>query len=149
MSITDFHIIREKLNEYNVKATQQRIVIYASLISSKEHPTTDSIFEKIKENNPSISLATVYKTLETFVEKGLVKKVMTDDGYMRYDGMTEPHHHIYCTDTHEIVDYDDDELLVLIKSYLAKKDIKNLSIENICVQINGKKIDQNKPISIK
>lgn len=124
-------------------------MIYAALISSKEHPTTESVFEKIKESNPSISLATVYKTLETFVEKGLIKKVMTDDGYMRYDGMTEPHHHIYCTDTHEIVDYDDDELLVLIKSYLAKKEIKNLSIESICVQVNGKKIDKNKSISIK
>ena len=149
MSIINFHIIREKLNEHDVKATQQRIVIYAALIYSKEHPTTESVFEKIKESNPSISLATVYKTLETFVEKGLIKKVMTDDGYMRYDGMTEPHHHIYCTDTHEIVDYDDDELLVLIKSYLAKKEIKNLSIESICVQVNGKKIDKNKSISIK
>ncbi len=144
-----YHQIKETLNAHHIKATQQRIVIYDALISSTSHPTTETIFEEIKEQNPSISLGTVYKTLETFAEKNLVKKVMTDDGYMRYDGMLTPHHHIYCKDTQEIVDYDDSELLSLIKNYLQKKNIKNLSIEDICVQINGTKIDKDKPIHIK
>ena len=69
----------------------------------------------------NISLGTVYKTLETFVENQLAKKVMTDDGYMRYDGMTATHHHIYCTNTQEIMDYEDAELLTLIKNYFAQK----------------------------
>ncbi|MCP4521133.1 MAG: transcriptional repressor [Cytophagales bacterium] len=141
--------IKDSLNAYGIKATQQRIVIYKALVASRQHPSTEIVYEGIKEENPSISLGTVYKTLETFVSKGIAKKVMTDDGYMRYDGMLDSHHHIYCTDTQEILDYDDDELLLLIKDYLEKKNIENLSIQDICVQISGTKIEKGKPINIK
>jgi len=49
-----------------LKITHQRIVVYQALILSKNHPTAEQIYDFIKSKNPSITLATVYKTLETF-----------------------------------------------------------------------------------
>ena len=78
--------------------------------------------KKVKAGNPSLSLATVYSTLETFTGKGLVNKVPVKDGVMRYDAHTDAHHHIYCTNTKEIIDFEDDELNELIKEFLKKKE---------------------------
>ncbi len=140
--------IQHRIKESGLKVTQQRLVIYTALLGTKSHPTTESIYEDVKQNNPSISLGTVYKTLETFVEFGLAKKVMTEDGIMRYDGYVHSHHHIYCTNTKEIIDYEDENLMLLIKNYLEEKKINNLKIDQISVQINGQKLSLSENVVI-
>jgi Fur family transcriptional regulator, peroxide stress response regulator len=72
-----YKALKAKLLEFNLKATQQRIVIYEALLRIKNHPAAETIYEEIKLNNPSISLGTVYKTLDTFVSVGLAVKVMS------------------------------------------------------------------------
>ena len=140
--------IKDKIKASGLKVTQQRLVIYETLLSMKTHPTSEMLFEQVRTQNPTISLATIYKTLETFVDYNLAKKVMTEDGIMRYDGSTHPHHHIYCTNTSEILDYEDEDLMAVIKDYLEKKNINNLKIDQICVHINGEKISKNDQITI-
>jgi Fur family peroxide stress response transcriptional regulator len=112
------------------------------------HPTAEQVHERIKTNHPTISLATVYKTLETLVEYRLVNKVATVEGTYRYDGKTEEHHHIVVEDTNEIIDFDDQQLKVYLKSHLADKTIENFEITNISVQIRGRKIDTTKTVTI-
>ena len=80
---------------------------------------------------------TVYKTLDTFVEKGLIKKVKTDRDIMRYDAMTDPHHHLYCASSDRIEDFLDTELLRMIEQYFEKHEIPNFKIEDIKLQIIG------------
>jgi Fur family peroxide stress response transcriptional regulator len=141
--------LKSKLVEFKLKATQQRIVIYEALLSIKNHPAAETIYEEIKINNPSISLATVYKTLDTFVSVGLAVKVMSEEGFMRYDANMGYHNHIYCTNTKEILDYDDEELNILIEEFFKKKNIQNLKIKDIRLQINGEKLDLEKEVTIK
>ena len=81
------------LTESGLKVTQQRLVIFQSLIKSKDHPTAELIYENIKKINPSISLGTIYKTLEVFVDKALIKRVNTSEGNMRYDARMDNHNH--------------------------------------------------------
>ena len=100
--------VRERLIGVKLKATHQRIVILEAIIDCMTHPTADLIYEKLKPGNPSISLATVYKTLETFVQAGLISKVSTTEGMMRYDANLSNHGHIYCHNTDEIIDYYDE-----------------------------------------
>ena len=140
--------LKELLNEHGLKSTHQRLVIYKCLMDTDAHPTADEIYNSIKEGYPTISLATVYKTLESLATAGLANKVMSNDGYMRYDGNTELHNHIYITNTHEIVDYEDSELSELLQSYFDKKNISNLKISNVKVQINAEKINPKNKISI-
>ncbi|MEK6475987.1 Fur family transcriptional regulator [Catalinimonas sp. 4WD22] len=141
--------IREILSGAGLKATQQRMVVYQALLKTmNQHPTAERIFEVVRPQNPSISLGTVYKTLDTFVSNGLAGKVASDAGFMRYDINMEQHSHIYCSNTQEIIDYHDDELDQLIQRYFEKKNIRNLKIKNIHVQINGLKEDPAQEIEI-
>ena len=146
--MNQFTEVRDKLSEVGLKATQQRMVILNSIMQSKKHPSAENIFEEVRMNNPSLSLATIYSTLETLVEKGLVKKVLVKDGVMRYDSHTGSHNHIYCTNTSEIIDFEDEELNKLIRKFLASKNIENLDIKDISLHIEGEKIDKRKHIKI-
>lgn len=139
--------LKEALSRAGLKATQQRLVIYQCLMSSC-HPTAEDIFEQVRPDNPSISLGTVYKTLETLVESKLVEKVPVSEGKMRYDARMDAHNHIYCTNTGEIIDFQDSELEKLIRDYLAAKNIKNLVIQNFNLQIRGSKNNPGQDILI-
>jgi Fur family peroxide stress response transcriptional regulator len=132
--------IRNKFAEKGLKITPQRVVILEAVYKLNNHPTADNIIEYIRESNPNIATGTVYKVLETLVENGLIKKVTTDKGIMRYDGIVEKHHHIYYQDSDRIEDYFDDELNELLKNYFENKKIPDFKIEDIKLQISGKHI---------
>ena len=132
-----FDKIRNLLKEKSLKITPQRIAVLEAVIELGNHPTADNITESIKTNHPNIAVGTVYKTLETFVENGIVKKVKTDRDIMRYDAILEKHHHLYCVESDRIEDYYDDELNQLIEKYFKKKKIKNFNIKDIKLQIIG------------
>ena len=125
------------LKSSNLKVTPQRIAVLEALNSLKDHPTADKIKEYVVQNHPNIAIGTIYKTLETFVEKGLVKKVKTEKDVMRYDAILEKHHHLYCEDTEHIEDFFDDELNAMLEKYFKKKKIPNFKIKDIKLQIIG------------
>ena len=140
--------VKNKLIKFGLKATQQRIVIYEALLKLQNHPTAENIYDYIKPKNPSISLATVYKTLDAFVSLNLASRVLSEVGTARYDGHTGNHNHIYCENTEEILDYEDEQLQTLIQNYFKMKKIKNFKINDIRLQINGEKINIKENISI-
>ena len=132
------HSAQEKLKEKGLKITPQRIAIYEAVVNLRNHPTAENIIDFIKINHPYISVGTVYKVLNTFVENKLLRKVKSEKDIMRYDAIMEHHHHLYCMDTDKIEDYDDKQLDDLIVDYFKKKKIKNFKIEDIRLQITGK-----------
>jgi Fur family peroxide stress response transcriptional regulator len=144
-----FEEARERLMKRQLKATPQRVVIYEALVNMNNHPTAEMIYEHIHSNNPSISLATVYKTLDTFVEAKLADKVLSDHGVSRYDGYTEAHNHLYCTNTDELIDYEDEELIKMLESYFEKKNITNFKIQDIRLQVLGEKINVSQQVELK
>ncbi|MBL6447233.1 transcriptional repressor [Fulvivirga sp. 29W222] len=148
LSLSYSHI-KDKISESGLKVTHQRIVILNTVLQMDNHPTVEHIYESIKDANPSISLGTVYKTVEAFVNNGLLSKVSTNEGQMRYDPKLDNHGHIYCSNTSEIIDYFDDELNDMILSFFKNKRVSNLKIKNITLQINGDKIDPEKDVLIK
>ncbi len=136
------HEIKARLTRFNLKATYQRIVIYEALMLLG-HPTAEQIFDYIREQYPSISLATVYKTLETFEKSELAIKVQTSGEKHRYDANMNSHNHLYCKKTGKIIDYKDDELEQMIFEYLEKKmPGRNFQVSNIHLQITGELNDQ-------
>ena len=62
--------IRIELQNHNLKVTPQRTAVLEALNNLKDHPTADNIKEYVVRNHPNIAVGTIYKTLETFVEKG-------------------------------------------------------------------------------
>ena len=136
--------IRDKLITEGLKVTPQRIAVLNAVVALDNHPTADNIIQFIKENHPNIAIGTVYNILDTFVEKGMVKKVKTDRDIMRYDAIIENHHHLYCFESDRIEDYFDEDLNKVIKSYFKGKCIPNFEIEDIKLQIIGKFSDRKK-----
>ncbi len=122
----------------NLKVTPQRTALLEALLNLHNHPTAEDIIEYLRLNYPNISVGTVYKNLEKFVEKGIIKRVKTGDEILRYDAIEEMHHHLYCTDCDRIEDFYDEELNNLLKEYFSEKNIPNFNIKDIRVQIIGK-----------
>ncbi len=100
----------QKSKELGLKVTPQRIAIYKELAQTNNHPSTESIYKKIKDYYPTISLTTVYRTLETFEKYGLVSVVNVLSNAARYDANLDPHHHIVCIKCKKIEDVHDDLL---------------------------------------
>jgi len=129
--------IRNKFAEKGLKITPQRVVILEAIYKLNNHPTADNIIEYIRESHPNIATGTVYKVLDTLVENGLIKKVTTDKDVMRYDGIIENHHHLYCSECDLIEDYKDEELDKLLQNHFKNKKIDGFKIEDIILQIRG------------
>lgn len=135
--MTNFKDLKYRLIQNNLNVTPQRIGVLDALLNLN-HPSAEQVLEYIRRNHPGVAPGTVYHILELFFEKGLVKKVKTDKDIMRYDAIFEKHHHLYCSECDNIVDYFDEELNTLLFNYFKKKQVPNFIIEDIKLQIVGK-----------
>jgi Fur family peroxide stress response transcriptional regulator len=127
--------IKNKILSKGLKATVQRIYVYKALLESREHPTAEDVFKAVSSSLPTISLSTIYNTLETLYEHSLINKVQTENGIVRYDAYTETHHHIYTENGEIIGDYYDPELDKILNDYFSQKKINDLEIKEIKLQI--------------
>jgi Fur family transcriptional regulator, peroxide stress response regulator len=82
--------------EAGLKATHQRIEIYRTLAATDEHPDAESIYRRARKRIPSISFDTVYRTLRTLDEKGLIARVGLAMERQRFDANGRKHHHFVC-----------------------------------------------------
>lgn len=129
--------IKNKIIGGGLKFTHQRMVVYRAIHEAENHPTADHVFEQIKDLNPSISLGTVYKTLDSFVNAGIIQKFLDNNGVMRFDAILEAHSHLYCKKTKEIRDYRNEELESLLKGFFEKNHIKDFEVDEISIVIRG------------
>ena len=86
--------------------SRQRESIKEYLMSTKEHPTADVIYQHVREENPKISLGTVYRNLTLLVDLGEVRKISTGDGTDHFDADTSAHSHYFCRCCHRLMDVD-------------------------------------------
>ncbi len=94
----------KKFRDINLKLTPQRLAIFEYLDDNKSHPSAEDIYLEIRKKYPTISFATVYKTLEALKKQGLLLELTIDPERRRYDPGTEHHHHLICIDCKKIVD---------------------------------------------
>jgi Fur family transcriptional regulator, peroxide stress response regulator len=99
--------IVRKLQEHNHKLTPQRLAVAKILVQSQDHPNVEAIFEKLKKDFPTMSLATVYRNVMLFKSLGEVLEIGFPDGSNRYDGNKPyPHPHVVCVQCKRIIDPD-------------------------------------------
>lgn len=92
--------------EHNLAATHQRRIIFHAVTVAPGHYSPEQIYDAVLEEIPSISLATIYKNLKTFVEAGILREVSPHHGTLRVDPNLEPHHHLVCRKCKSITDID-------------------------------------------
>ncbi|HEX8906729.1 MAG TPA: transcriptional repressor [Longimicrobiaceae bacterium] len=89
-------LLRQALEAHGQRFTEQRAAVYRFLRGTYEHPTADEVFTSVRAEIADISLATVYKALETLVSCGLAVKLTYGDDSARYDARTDDHYHSRC-----------------------------------------------------
>ena len=123
-----FDSIIQKLRENGHKITPQRLAIVKILAKSDGHPSVEDIYEQIKQDFPTMSLATVYRNIVLIKSLGEVLELGFPDGSNRYDGKKPyPHPHVICIKCKKIVDPDLDSLDSMKKEVAAETNFKILN----------------------
>ena len=96
------------LKQSGLRLTPQRLAVCRALAGNTSHPTAQALFKQLRPNFPSLSLATVYNTLQTLADTNLIHELgEAGDGAIHYDADPSPHVNLVCTRCHRIEDFPD------------------------------------------
>jgi len=111
--IFETHPFRKLCADHGLALTHQRQVLYEVMQSMPGHPNPEEVYARVKERIPVISLATVYKNIHLFIEKGVLKEVSMHHGSLRVELNNHPHHHMVCSHCKAITDVEEKDLGML------------------------------------
>ena len=131
MSNLDIQEIIKTLRKNGYKVTAQRLSICKFILSRKDHPTAEQIFQGLRNEYPTISLGTIYKTLHLLKELGLVQELGFNEGSIRYDPDMELHINMVCSKCEKIYDYKNEKV----------KELWNHIISELGFKPKGQRID--------
>src|SRR5881275_2328463 len=101
---------RELCTGHGLAATHQRQVLYEVMQTMPGHPSPEEVFARVRKRVPAISLATVYKNIHLFVERGVLTQLSLHHGSLRVELNSEHHHHMVCSHCKGITDIDAKDL---------------------------------------
>jgi Fur family iron response transcriptional regulator len=101
---------RQILEQRGIRPTSQRLKVAEILLTSPRHLTAEQILATLRQSSGHVSKATVYNTLNLFVEQGLAREIHADPERCVYDSTMAPHHHFQNVDTGEMIDIRPEDL---------------------------------------
>lgn len=113
--------------------TPQRVAIYEALLESTDHPTPEILFSRVQPQMASLSLATIYKTLEALTRLHLVSELPATGQSRRFDANMEPHQHLVCTSCGLLTDHRDAKL----ERVEAPRDLNGFVPHSVHIHIHG------------
>ena len=119
---------RQILEEHGIQASAQRVAIAEYVFHTDAHPSADQIFSAVKSRFPVVSRATVYNTLNLFVEKGLLRQLTLAEGKVVFDPKTAPHHHFIDEESGRILDVEWDRVEVCNLEQLDELDVRDYQV---------------------
>ena len=123
--------------------SKQRNLILSALQEHKHHPTADQIYNIVKEKDPNISLATVYRNLNQLAENGIIQKVDHLDSQAHFDHTFGEHYHFICSECSCIIDIDCNIVSNLNQHLLDEENLliesTNISFHGLCPKCRNKK----------
>jgi len=132
----------DKCAEKGLKITPQRSLIYDELTKAKDHPTADAIYKRVRKILANISFDTVYRTLLSFTEVGIVNLVEGYGEQKRFEPNLDQHHHFRCMKCHTIYDFENDAYNdIAVPESVQKQGViisKRVVLEGICSKCKGK-----------
>lgn len=97
--------IADIFKQKGIKATPQRIAVYKFLVENRIHPDVETVYSSVVKEHPSFSKTTVYNSLQTLADCGLLIPVKIDNEKIRYDAQTSFHGHFKCECCGKIYDF--------------------------------------------
>ncbi|MFV0393275.1 MAG: Fur family transcriptional regulator [Coprobacillaceae bacterium] len=119
--------------------SKQRELIYNNLKSRRDHPTAEDIYASLKQENPALSLGTVYRNLNFLTEAKLVRKLQVGEQTIHFDADLQPHYHFICQKCNNIHDIDAHDIQSVISDEIRKHTSHivldtNITLSGICVE---------------
>ena len=109
-----------KCIDAGIRLTAQRTLIIETLLNSDDHPDADLVYRRAVEQDQSISLPTVYRTLNLLDDAGIVKKINMNDGKARFESAREDHDHLIDADNGHIHEFYNQELKQMLNQIAEK-----------------------------
>lgn len=113
----------ERMREWAVRVTPQRLAIAEVVLNSSDHPTVQQIYDRVKDHFPSMTLATIYSTLGVLQKSGLIQE-LPFQRMSRYEPNMEPHVNLVCIECENVIDADADselsEVVEKLRSRIAE-----------------------------
>ena len=133
----------EALRRKGYKATPQRIAICRIALKSKAHPSAQQVYDEVKKMYPTVSLATVYKTLEVLRDLDLVQEINFPKGQARFDPNMNSHINLICSKCGHITDLDDVTVEEITRKVAEAAEFKptgqRMDVYGICRKCSGTK----------
>ena len=126
--------IRTRLNQCGLKATPQRMRVYAAMCRLG-HASADALYHFLGGARGTMSLATVYNVLESLTDAGLLVQRPSFSNKMFFDVNTCPHGHIYRQDSQEITDFTDESLRQAVEARVRELLPEGLVLDRVEVQV--------------
>ncbi len=102
--------LEQRCIDAGMKMTEQRRIILHVLNESEDHPSVETVYQRAKERDASISIATVYRTLHLLDEMNLVQRHDFNESYSRFEVNMEHHHHLIDLESGEGIEFQNQEL---------------------------------------
>ena len=109
------------LKKNDIQITPQRLAIFEQLKVRTDHPSAEMIFNALKDDFPSLTLVTVYNTLQKLALHGLCTKINPLHNAARYDGNTEEHQHVICINCYTVVDVYDASITIEPPEWISQQ----------------------------
>ena len=133
--------ISERCKSVGIRMTGQRQLIIKVLETSKDHPDVETLFERANKIDNKVSIATVYRTVRTLQNAGILEKLEFNDGRSRFEDAVRNHHdHLIDLDTGKVIEFFDEEI-ERIQQKIAKK--LGYKLIGHKLELYGKKNDRN------
>lgn len=119
-----------------LKVTPQRLAILKVLREKRHHPTAEKVHNELIKEYPAISLTTVYNTLSSFVEAGMVKELDVDPHKKRFDSFMDEHDHFHCRVCDNVFDIAYDAPIIS-DNLLSNKNMEGHHVDKISINLKG------------
>ena len=118
----------EKLKQFGIQPTPQRIAVAEFVLQTDTHPTADEVWAEVRDRCPTLSRATVYNTLHLFAERGLLRTQPLKEGVAVFDAHVKPHHHFVDEETGQVYDVPWDAVSVTGEESLTEFEIRDYQV---------------------
>lgn len=121
--------------------TRQKAAIERAVLSSCDHPSAETVYERAREELPAVSLGTVYRVLRALVEQGSVREIYVPGAPARFDKTTKGHAHFVCSGCGRVEDVfaDEDAFERLVKEQCdgCRVDETDIIFRGLCADCRG------------
>jgi len=130
--------LKQICDEAGIKLTHQRLEIFREMMTATDHPSAEVIHKRLQKKMPTVAIDTVYRTLATFDELGIVKKLHVMGERALFDANLSRHHHFVCTRCKRVEDIYwpefDESMLPEKAAKVGKIQSRHLELHGICKQ---------------